>query len=92
MDRIIKADGTIIATAPQNGTDYQLGELKDIVQGYIEIISDRNGKEIMVLNEEGKLMGLPINATATQWLKERTNIVDDYVVGDVLVCDAKHVK
>lgn len=65
MDRIIKADGTIMAIRPQNGTDYQLGELKDIVQGFIEIVSDRNGKEIMVLNEEGKLMGLPFNRTAT---------------------------
>jgi hypothetical protein len=62
------------------------------VQGYIEIVSATSGNEIMVLNEEGKFEGLPFNFEATCWMKNSTNITNDYVVGDVLICDKKHIK
>ena len=37
MARVIKADGTIVMVSPENGTDFQLDELQEIVGGYIEI-------------------------------------------------------
>ena len=84
--KIYKADGTIIDNiVPENGTDFQLGELQKIVGGYIEIVSLLDN-EIMVINEEGKLIDLPINEKATELYNEVDGFYD-YIVGDVLVCD-----
>jgi hypothetical protein len=87
--RIYKADGTIIETAPANGTDFQLEELQKIVGGYIEIVSLLDN-EIMVINEEGKLTDLPVNENATELYNEVDGFYD-YIVGDVLVCDSSMV-
>lgn len=68
---ILRADGTSEEIQPANGTHFQLSELKPIVGtgapaggDMIEIIPTKDGR-IMVLNEEGKLYGLPRNAQAT---------------------------
>ena len=91
MDRIIKVNGEVIETRPANGKDYTLEEMQGIVGGYIEMLWSADGKEVMVLNEEGKLDGLDCNDKATEWFEE--NYGDyDYVVGDVLICDQSHVK
>lgn len=88
--KIYKADGTIIDNiVPENGTDFQLGELQKIVGGYIEIVSLLDN-EIMVINEEGKLADLPINENATEIYNEVDGFYD-YIVGDVLVCDSSMV-
>ena len=62
--KLYKADGTIIEVVPANGTDFQLDELQAMVDGYIEIVPAGNGK-IMVIDEEGKLKGKPVNDAAT---------------------------
>jgi hypothetical protein len=80
----LRADGTAEEVAPVNGSDFQLPELQRFVGGYIERVSLRNGDE-MWLNEEGKLMGLPVNWDATD-LFQRTHGPIDVIVGDVLVC------
>lgn len=88
--KIYKADGTIIDNiVPENGTDFQLGELQKIVGGYIEIVGLLDN-EIMVINEEGKLADLPINENATEIYNEFDGFYD-YIVGDVLVCDSNMV-
>jgi hypothetical protein len=92
LDRIIKANGEVIETSPKNGTDYSLEELHDVVNGYIEIVSSKDDREVMVVNEEGKLEGLPLNPKATYWHETHTNLPFDYIVGDVLICDKKHIK
>ena len=66
--------------------------MQKIVGGYIEIISSQDGKEIMVLNEEGLLIdGMEKNdvATAKAW---SWGYVGNYIMGDVLICDQSHVK
>ena len=92
MDRILKANGEILEISPKNGKDYSLEELRDIVDGYIEIVFDKTRESIMVVNEEGKLYNLPFNTNATRWMNDNTYHIDDYVVGDALVCDRNHVK
>jgi len=70
----LKADGTIEVVQPKNGRNFQLEELKRFVASgapndYIEIVYPRHeGYEgqIMVINEEGKLFGLPRNQRATE--------------------------
>jgi Domain of unknown function (DUF3846) len=71
MATILHYDGRIEEIQPANGHDFQLAEMKKIVgegtpqgEGWIEIIPTRD-RRIMVLNEEGKLLGLPRNEQAT---------------------------
>lgn len=90
MAQIIKVTGDTKQVEPQNGTDFKLKELQEIVGGYIGIayLSD---DEIMVFNEDGKLEGLQLNPKAT----ERYNAdvyAFDHIVGDVLICKTSQVK
>ena len=87
--RIYKSDGSIADVKPNNGTDFSLGELQSIVGGYIEIVGLLDN-EIMVINEEGKLIDLPYNENATQLYQEVDGFYD-YIAGDVLVCDSNMV-
>ena len=68
---ILRADGTSEAIRPANGANFSLPELKAIVGAgappgcdWIEIVPTKDGR-ILVINEEGKLYGLPRNAQAT---------------------------
>jgi hypothetical protein len=91
MAQLIKANGQTSEVLPGNGKFFTLQELQSFVGGYIEF-RHMDG-EIMVMNEEGKLMGLPNNDEATSVLSELKAIAsDDYVVGDVLICLKKEIK
>ena len=84
MARVSKADGQTYETQPKNGKDFQLKEMKDIVNGYIEIVYLRDGR-LMVVNEEGRLERLPYNMTASL-------LAGETIVGDVLVCERNQIK
>lgn len=91
MAQLIKANGETSKVLPGNGKVFTLQELQSFVGGYIEF--RHIDGEIMVMNEEGKLMGLPNNDEATNVLMELKAIAsDDYVVGDVLICNLREVK
>lgn len=86
QDTIIKADGTVTFTSPANPRKgYDLTALQGIVGGYIEIVRTRIPGVILVINEEGLLMDLPLNLAATQYAGQP-------IVGDVLLCSDNHVK
>ena len=56
-----------------------LKEAQEFVGGYVEGISFPNG-DYLIINEEGKLMGLPLNPEATAlWRATFDN--DNYVTG-----------
>ena len=78
MAQILYASGDVKNVEPQNGTDFQLDELKKIVGGYIEIVY-LSDKQIMVVNEEGKIRGLPRN------FRVGVNF-PDVIRGTVVVC------
>jgi len=59
-----------------------LKEMQEIVGGYIEFLYLKDNL-VMVVNEEGKMIGLPFNARATELIKD--NNINDIIVGDVLV-------
>ena len=82
MARLLRCDGSVESVEPLNGVDFTLGELKHFVGGYIEVVYLGSGW-LMVVNEEGKLLNLPINRTATQLYGNPSN---DYIVGDVVLC------
>ena len=46
-----------------------LEELQEMVGGYIEIVADEFGKQLVV-NEEGNILGLDINWVATKELND----------------------
>ena len=76
-----KTDGTAKQVKPTNGEDFTLEELQSFVGGYIEIVSLND--MFLVVNEEGKLNNLPVNANATA-LWEQVYGKTDVIVGDVL--------
>ena len=43
--------------------------------------------QVMVINEEGKLLNLPYNAVATEAFRMAFQPTDDFIVGDALLCE-----
>lgn len=68
--KLFHPDGRIELVRPANGKSFEYEELTKAVGGYIEILNcPGSGDAIMVINEEGKLNGLPYNELATKvWL------------------------
>ena len=87
MAKWIKADGNVVEVSPKNaGKCFTLEELKSIVGGWIECINI-SPKQVMVINEEGKLLNLPYNAVATEAFRMAFQPTDDFIVGDALLCE-----
>ena len=83
VHKLLKPDGSVVDYPPA-GKAYKLEELQKAVGGYIEVVSLKGGY-IMVINEEGKLNGLPINQKATDLYGNPR----DHVVGNALVCRSR---
>ena len=70
---------------------------QDFVGGYVEGITFPNG-DYLIINEEGKLMGLPLNPEATKlWRSTFTKDkyatgYNDFVVGPVIYIKKKALK
>ena len=74
MAKIIKTDGT-----QEELTDLSLSSLQKAVGGYIELVSlPKDEGELMIVNEEGLIHGLPVNPCACQ-------LAEQIIVGDVVV-------
>ena len=86
MATLIKIDGTREAIQPKNGKCFKLEELQKQVGGFIEYVG-LSEEEIMVINEEGKLMNLAVNENATDIALDNEAITFwDFIVGDVVIC------
>lgn len=84
-----KTDGTYDWVNPRNEKFFTLEELQEYVGGYIEIVR-LNNESVMVINEEGKTNGLPINPIATQMYQACTGI-NDVIVGNALECLNRYI-
>ena len=90
MAILYKTDGSVTPVSPKEGKYFSLKELQGYVGGYIQIVPLPNGEEL-VINEEGKLDGLPTNQLATSIWKKAYPISkypennDELVVGNALV-------
>ena len=94
--KVRKAHEMVCATEtvkvePRNGSDFSLEELHEFIGGWIEIVRLDNEK-IMVVDEEGKLKGLPFNVAATLEYNDRTGRHDDIILGNALVCGIGEVR
>ena len=93
MATLVKADGTISTVKAASGRRFSLEELHDFVGGYIEIVQIRPGEyglltvrpgDIMICNEDGHRLGLPVNRTAST-IYNASGGQPFPVVGDVLI-------
>ena len=85
---LLAADGTSRTVQPA-GTEWTLEELQALVGGWIQIISLADGREL-VIHEEGKLLGLPVNAAATKLFLVNRAWYDE-IWGDALLCEKGQV-
>ena len=91
--QLYKTDGTITNIKPVKGKTFNLKELQEYVGGIIDIQPLPRFKKVLILNDEGKLIGLIKNENATEiWKKEYPiqefpNNNDELIVGDVIICD-----
>lgn len=83
MATLILQDGTTLDILPE-GKRFTLSELQKLVGGYIECIRLSDGS-CLVVDEEGKPKGLPINAQATLLAQ----LPGDFVVGPAVRLSAK---
>ncbi len=90
MATIYKTTGEQIEISPKNNKDFQLDELQEIVQGYIEIVN-LNSSKIMVCNEEGAINKMPLNRKASKIYSDSIGECAA-IFGDALVCDCSQVE
>ena len=84
--KIIYTDKGAEDYTPKNGTTFELEEMQKIVGGYIEIVRLNDGR-IIIVNEDGLSLNLPVNIEATNILR-RDHSTTEYIVGNAIVCDA----
>ncbi len=81
-----------LITDKKDEPDYKA--VSKFVGGMVEVVSFPNG-DLLLLNEEGKLMGLPLNEKASKLWKDtfdNDNYITgrkDYVVGPAILIKAK---
>lgn len=83
MAILIKPDGT-----KENVTGKTFSEFQELVGGYIETLSTNNGK-IMLINEDGKNLGLEPNEFATMMVKLQPS---DFIVGNAIIVTLKELE
>ncbi len=88
--KLLKTDGTVQDYPPANGKHYTLAELQAAVGGYIELVH-LDDNLALVLNEEGKLHGLPVNERASELYCLHYGPVD-HIVGDALLCSEASIE
>lgn len=87
MAKWMKTNGEVIDVTPKNeGQVFALEELKEYVGGWIECIF-LNDHQVLVVNEEGKLLNLPYNTLATEVYNMAFQPNRDCIVGDALLCE-----
>ena len=85
MAEILRANNTRQEVSPKNGATFSLDELKVVVGGWVEAVH-LDDSTLMLVNEEGRLMGLEYNQLASTVFLQYKGYYEP-IVGDVLVCD-----
>ncbi len=83
MATVLSVDGTQASVAPRCAPSFTLEELQALVGGSIEVVALEDGR-LLVLNEEGKVEGLPYNEQATA-LARGCLFPGDFIVGIAVV-------
>lgn len=91
MAKFIKVDGSEIQVVPKNGKTFTGEELREYVGGWLEMIR-LPSQEWLVLDEEGKLKGKPVNQRGTLLGRACGTNPCDQVVGDILICSVSEIE
>jgi len=86
MATLISVDGKTQFVEPKNKGVFDLEELQAFVGGRIEFVTLDETRSLCV-NEEGKLLDLPLNQLATAFASPYLR--NDYIAGPALVLDRK---
>lgn len=85
-----KTNGEKITVESKNGTDFNYEELRNFVDGPIEVVYLKNN-EILIVNEEGKLNGLELNTNATNIYIQSYGL-KDFIVGNAFLTKINNIK
>ena len=80
--------GTPVTTYVDKKEDATLKKMQEAVGGYVEVIR-LNPKQRMIINEEGKLLGLKPNGKATEMFRKAFPGTYDYIAGDAVILEGK---
>ena len=81
---VVKTDGTAQLIPCDASKTLSLDKLHDLVGGNIEVVrASRIAPLVMIVNEEGRLLNLPLNKNATAWQSAIHGC--QQIVGDVVV-------
>lgn len=86
MATLIQPDCTRTLLTPTAGQCFTLAELQAVVGGYIELVRLADGG--LVIHEEGRLVGLPPNPTATRLVYGPRIVPGFEIVGPALQLSA----
>ena len=84
MAYIINISGDETEFSPSEGNHFGLKELQEAVGGYIQLVTLKTGK-ILVVDEEGLLKNLPLNTKATI-------LAGQPIVGPAVICSADQIQ
>lgn len=88
MATLIKTDGTKREFEPQNGRNFQLRELYELLSCSQVQIIELSNNQLMIMDEEG-LFKDPVIMNKEATLLARDVLFDgDCIVGDALVCES----
>lgn len=74
---------------PANGRSFTLAECQNAVGGLIEVVNLKGG-DILIINEEGKLIEAAYNPVATRRaVKDSAIFPHDYIAGDAILCPSR---
>ena len=90
MKKVMSEDGSYITIylSDEDG-EPTLKAMQEAVGGYIEVVYAENGDQI-IIDEEGRLKGKPINEDASEhWLGDRWDNDTANIVGDAVILSGK---
>ncbi len=85
MPTLYKANGETVTINRKRA--FSLAELQKYVGGYIELIPV--GENYLVVNEEGRLLNLPVNESASRIVAQLGYLP---IVGDALFTEKRFIK
>ena len=77
---------------PENGTNFKLKELYEMLDCKTIEIVGLSSCQIMVIDEEGKMNDSPYNDMATHYFRKAHPETRDFIVGNALVCSTSDVE
>jgi hypothetical protein len=97
--KLIKPNNDVVEVSPRDGEHFTLDELRELLDcEMVEVITppSKTGFPVMVIDEEGKLNGKPLNEVATAAWQDAAQPgsmrMEDPIVGNALLCHYSQIQ